>query len=215
MIGHRTATLEWIRNSRLAKATRPTISQSTRPWIIEKIKSFRESDVLPFHNIHDARMVKAASAKENLVFKKSIDTLFITICEFIAQILDPDPSCRAEAARLIVRLSSNSRRSCAPETGTYCEARKRIPVNVIKELVRQSSSKIDADGAAHRIWKGRRVVIIDGSTVSMPDTHDNQRVYPQSKTPRYRPRLSIGTDCCFDIIINKSCSRFGELALQR
>ena len=158
------------------------MSHSTRQWISEKIKSFRESDVLPFHDILDARMVKSALEKEDLVFKKSIYTPFITICVFLSQILDPDHSCRAAVARLIVWLSSNGRKPCAPETGTYCEARQRIPVNVIKDLVHQTSSKIDANGSAHWLWKGKQVVLIDGSTVSMPDTHDNQKVYPQSKT---------------------------------
>jgi hypothetical protein len=158
------------------------MSQSTRQWIFEKIKSFRESDALPFHDILDAQMVKDALAKEALVFKQSIYTPFITICVFLSQILDPDHSCRAAVARLIVWLSSNGRKPCAPETGTYCEARQRIPVSVIKDLVHQTASKIDDNGSVDWLWKGRSVFIVDGSTVSMPDTPANQSVYPQSKT---------------------------------
>jgi len=35
-------------------------AQSTRRWIEEKVKSFRESEVLPFHEILSADMVKSA-----------------------------------------------------------------------------------------------------------------------------------------------------------
>ena len=32
------------------------------------------------------------------------------------------------------------------------------------------------------LWKGRRLVLADGSTASMPDTPRNQRVFPQSRS---------------------------------
>ena len=34
--------------------------QATRRWISEKVKSLNESNVLPFHDILDAKMVNAA-----------------------------------------------------------------------------------------------------------------------------------------------------------
>src|SRR5271157_4414595 len=43
-------------------ARRPTMSQATRRWISEKVKSLNESNVLPFHDILDAEMVNAALA---------------------------------------------------------------------------------------------------------------------------------------------------------
>ncbi len=36
--------------------------QATRRWISEKVKSLHASDVLPFHDILDAKMVNAALA---------------------------------------------------------------------------------------------------------------------------------------------------------
>jgi hypothetical protein len=83
---------------------------------------------------------------------------------------------------MIVWLSSNGRKQCSPETGTYCEARQRTPVSVIKDPAHQTASKIDDNGSVDWPWKVRSVDIFDGSTVSMPDTHANQSVHPQSKT---------------------------------
>ena len=107
------------------------MSQATRRWISEKVKSLRESNVLPFHDILDARMVKSALAEEGVRFNDSIYTPLVTLCVFLSQVLDPDHSCRAAVARLIVWLAINGRKPCAPETGSYCDARQRLPLGVV------------------------------------------------------------------------------------
>jgi hypothetical protein len=38
------------------------------------------------------------------------------------------------------------------------------------------------------LWKGRRVLAYDGSTVSMPETAENQQAYPQPP----QQRLGVG-----------------------
>jgi hypothetical protein len=38
--------------------------------------------------------------------------------------------------------------------------------------------KLDAHANAHWLWKGRRVYLFDGTTVSMPDTEANRKEYP-------------------------------------
>ena len=48
--------------------------QTTRRWISDKVNSLRESDVLPFHDILDAQMVKAALAQEGVRFSERIYT---------------------------------------------------------------------------------------------------------------------------------------------
>src|SRR5512135_3220323 len=92
----------------------------------ERVKSLRESNVLPFHDILDADMVKSALAEEGVTFNACIYTPLVTLCLFLSQVLDPDHSCRAAVARLIVWLAINRRKTCAPETNTYCDARQRL-----------------------------------------------------------------------------------------
>lgn len=50
--------------------------------------------------------------------KERIYTPFVTLCMFLSQVLDPDHSCRAAVARLIVWLAVNHRKPCAAETGS-------------------------------------------------------------------------------------------------
>ena len=96
--------------------------QATQRRISEKVKSFRESDVLPFHDILDATMVKAALVADGVTFNESIYTPLTTLCVFLSQVLDPDHSCRAAVARLIVWLALSGRKPCSPDTGAYCDA---------------------------------------------------------------------------------------------
>ena len=158
------------------------MSQATRRWISETVKSLREADVLPFHDILDATMVNAALAEEQVTFSERIYTPLVTLCLFLSQVLDPDHSCRAAVARLIVWLAINGRKPCAPDTGSYCDARQRLPVGAVARLVRQTAREIEGRAPDGWLWKGRRVWLVDGTTASMPDTPENQRAFPQSQS---------------------------------
>jgi hypothetical protein len=157
------------------------VPQSTRRWISEKVNSLRESTILPFHEILDAGMVEAALAEEQVTFSERIYTPLVTLCIFLSQVLDPDHSCRAAVARLIVWMAVDGRKPCAPDTSSYCEARQRIPLGVVARLVRGTAREIDGRALDSWLWHGRRVSLIDGTTVSMPDTPKNQAAFPQSK----------------------------------
>jgi len=156
------------------------VSQATRRWISEKVKSVRDSQILPFHEILDAGMVNRALLAEGVTFHQRIDTPLVTTCLFLSQVIDPDHSCRAAVARLIVWLAVNKRKTCAPDTASYCEARQRLPEGVIARLVRETARRTDARARDAWLWKGRTVTLIDGTTASMPDSLANQKEYPQS-----------------------------------
>jgi hypothetical protein len=48
---------------------------------------------------------------------------------------------------------------------------------------------LDEGAKKNWLWKGRRVLAYDGSTVSMPDTAENQQAYPQP--PQQEPGLGF------------------------
>ena len=158
--------------------------QATRRWISEKVKSLHKADLLPFHEILDAQMVDTALASAGVTFKERIYTPFVTLCMFLSQVLDPDHSCRAAVARLIVWLTVNDRKPCSPDTNSYCDARQRLPLGVIVALVLLTARKVEADARDQWLWKGRKVALVDGSTISMPDTVKNQQEFPQSNTQK-------------------------------
>lgn len=48
-------------------------------------------------------------------------------------------------------------------------------------MARETGSALETNAKEDWRWKGRRVLAYDGSTVSMPDTPENQEAYPQQK----------------------------------
>jgi len=160
------------------------MSQATRRRISEKVKSLRESDALPFHEILDAEMVKSAPASAEVTYNERVYTPFVTLCMFLWQVLDPDHSCSGAVARLIVWMALNGRKPRSPETNSYCEARQRLPPEVIVDLVHRTAAKLEAGAPDEWLWKGRRVALVDGTTVSMPDTPQNQKAFPQPRSQR-------------------------------
>jgi len=55
---------------------------------------------------------------------------------------------------------------------------------LLPRLTRTVAQKLAAKVPADALWHGHRVELVDGSTVSMPDTPANQKAYPQPKTQK-------------------------------
>ena len=76
-------------------------------------------------------------------------------------------------------MAIHDRKACSEQTGTYCDARQRLPLEVVVRLVRRTGREVEGRAAADWLWKGRRVLLVDGTTASMPDTPRNQAAFPQ------------------------------------
>ncbi|HRS28683.1 MAG: IS4 family transposase [Phycisphaerae bacterium] len=61
----------------------------------------------------------------------------------------------------------------------YCQALKRLPVDVLRRLLRQAVTRQRRDSEAIARWRGHRVVFVDGSSCSMPDTPELQQRFGQ------------------------------------
>jgi hypothetical protein len=142
----------------------------------------RDGQSPPFCDILDGEMVRQVLTEEKVIFRERIFTPLITLWTFLSQVLSPDHSCREAVDRLIAYQSARGRPACVPETHTYCKARKRLPLGVVRRLVHQTADDLQARVPREWLWKGRHVVLVDGTTVSMPDTPANQQAFPQPRT---------------------------------
>jgi hypothetical protein len=107
-----------------------------------------------------------------------------TLSLFLSQAISVDRSCRnvvnqSSIARLIGGLPK-----CSTATGGYCKARSRLPVDMVRDLTRFTGQLIDQKVCHKWRWQGRRVRIVDGTTVTLPDTPKNQKRYPQLKAQK-------------------------------
>jgi hypothetical protein len=70
------------------------------------------------------------------------------------------------------------------DTGPYCKARERLPVGVVKHLAKSAGADLHKKYPSGQFLRGRRVKIVDGTTLSMPDTPENQKQFPQPHTQK-------------------------------
>lgn len=98
---------------------------------------------------------------------------------FLAQVLNDDRSCQAAVNESAVKRLSGGLPACSTATGAYCRARQRLPLEMVQSLARATGQWIDRGVPERWRWQGRRVRVVDGSTVTMPDTPDNQAAFPQ------------------------------------
>lgn len=103
----------------------------------------------------------------------------VTLAMFMRQVLNEDRSCqkavnRWAAQRVAEGLSANS-----VDTAAYCRARQRLPIEMVMALTRASGQLMSTQAPRGWRWRGRVVKLVDGSTISMPDTPANQSWYPQ------------------------------------
>lgn len=103
----------------------------------------------------------------------------VTIWVFLSQCLSADHSCRDAVARLIAWRLARGLRPCSAETGAYCTARAALPEEACYQLARDTGRQVDEQAPADWLWLGHRVLDVDGSTLTMPDTPANQAQYPQ------------------------------------
>ena len=64
-------------------------------------------------------------------------------------------------------------------TSAYCQARQRIGIEDLQKIGEEVSEQIHKEVRQAQRWKGHEVRVIDGTGISMPDTEQNQRAFPQ------------------------------------
>jgi hypothetical protein len=158
------------------------VDQPTIPHIRDQIKLLQEAPQLPFCDLLDDQLVQDVLRSERVTFRDRVYTPIVTLWTFLSQVLSTDHSCRQAVTRLIAHRTARGQEPCSPDTGNDCKARQRLPVGVLTRLVRIIALSLQKRVPGEWLWKGREVLLVDGSTVSMPDTKASQRVFPQSKT---------------------------------
>ena len=105
----------------------------------------------------------------------------VTFWAFVAQALSPRSSCREVARRIEVWWRWGNLRSAQTITpSAYCQARQRLTLPTLQLIAGQVAWAVERHVLKSEKWlEGREVKIMDGTAVSMPDTPENQAIWPQ------------------------------------
>jgi hypothetical protein len=175
-------------------------------------RQFLQDADLPFTDVLSEKIVAQALAAINVYWMDRVYPPLVTLWVFLSQVLSADHSCRAAVARLIAHRISSGQGPCSPDTGAYCQARKRLPEKFFSTVACETGRALDAGVDSNWLWKKRRVHMFDGSTVSMPDTAANQRAYPQL----YNQAPGVGFPIArIAAIISLSCGAILDLGISR
>jgi DDE family transposase len=121
-------------------------------WVVEEVGQWRERDYSPLR----------------------------TLKLFLEQVLSADQSCQDAVARGVSERVAQGEAPCSLNNGPYCQARLRLPLGLPVRVARESGARLCAGQPAAWRWRGREVKLVDGTTVSMPDTAANQARFAQS-----------------------------------
>ena len=103
-----------------------------------------------------------------------------TFWAFFSQVLDADGGCQEVVRKMQALAASRSLPSPSASTSAYCQARTKLKVNELETILSHTAKTLHEQGRSER-WKDRRVVVVDGTGLSMPDTVENQATWPQTR----------------------------------
>jgi hypothetical protein len=107
-------------------------------------------------------------------YRNRLYTPIQTLCMFISQALNSDRSCQ----NIVNEMALSTNQSVS--TGGYCKARQRLSERMVSELTKAVAQCNEQHVKTRWRWQDRTVYLVDGTTLTMPDTPANQESYPQT-----------------------------------
>jgi hypothetical protein len=190
--------------------------------------AFLASEALPFAHVLSAERIRRVFAKHDGMFGgQSIYSTAVVLWSFLGQVLrdGKEASCQASVARVVAYCEQEQIAPPTADTGDYCRARAKLSEAALHELSCDVAAETETAAQADWLWKDKHAKLIDGFTLTMPDTPANQAEYPQqtSQKPgvglpiaRAVAILALATACVMDLALGRYAGKqTGEPALLR
>lgn len=188
-------------------------------------KQYAQHGELPFSDILSKELVLGALKSLGKRYYDSLYNPVVTLWIFLSQAISADRSMAAAVEGFVAWRLSRGLSACSTNTGGYSRARSRLAEELLVKLTRVTGSELARQAIPEWLWKGRHVKIFDGSTVSMPDTPENQAEYPQQKNQkpgvgfpiaRIGVLFSLSVGSVLDLGLRRWAGKFqSELAILR
>jgi hypothetical protein len=144
-------------------------------------QSFAQNQGLPFADVLSPATVAQAAGRHQANFGTGHTwTVSLTLWTFLTQCLSGAKDCVSAVARAIAWCCQHGQTPPTPHTGSYCKARAKLPLPLLQDLTRHSGQQLEQHTPSSWRWRDRRVLLVDGTTLSLPDTAANQQAWPQS-----------------------------------
>lgn len=192
------------------------------------VTSFLSTRGLPFDSVLPAERIREIFAKHGGLFgmNGSYSTV-VVLWAFLGQVLrcGKEAACQSAVACIIAHCEVTGKPVPTEDTGCYCVARAKLSEDALHELSNEVAKELEEQADESWLWKNMHPKLIDGFTFTMPDTAENQKVYPQieSQEPgvgfpiaRAVAILSLATAAIMDLAIAPYAGKeTGETAILR
>lgn len=128
-----------------------------------------------------SNMVATICKEIDYLFRDRGYTPMVVVWMFITQLLSADHSCQQAVTRLNAWRVRRGLGRLSSETTSYCKARSRLPEALFERLLSWTSCRCEEALDKAWLFQGRIVEMVDGWTVTMADTEENQEEYPQMR----------------------------------
>ncbi len=190
--------------------------------------SFLSQPGLPFASILSAERIKRIFTRHgNLFGLGQIYSTAVMVWAFLSQVLrdGKEASCRSAVARVVVYQQQHEAPVPTSDTGDYCRARAKLSQAALRDVSVEVAAEVEEQAEDKWLWKSLHAKLVDGFTFTMPDTEQNQALYPSPKSQkkgvglpiaRVTAILSLATACVMDVAMGPySGKETGETALLR
>lgn len=106
-----------------------------------------------------------------------------TFWGFFHQTLSADGGCQEVVNQFRVLSEQRGLGRVSLSTSAYCQARKKLNLSLLEKVLSHTQNQLPVNKTTHPLVD-RRVVVADGTGVSMSDTPSNQQVFPQPKSQK-------------------------------
>ena len=158
----------------MTHCNRPSLSQQRR-----LAKQVQKIDANHFFNLLTGPQLLEAVEAQLPEHRERHYPPTLTLSMFLGQVMSADGSCQNTVNEALVNRLLSGMSVGSANTGGYCIARQRLPQEMVSTLARQTGALLGAYTPTGWLWRGRHVKLVDGTTVSMPDTEANQARFPQ------------------------------------
>nr|WP_305042829.1 transposase domain-containing protein [Geoalkalibacter sp.] len=107
--------------------------------------------------------------KEGAMSRRRLFSKENTFWAFFSQVLDADGGCKEVIRKLQSYASLKGITFPSSSTSSYCTARKKLDIQTLAEIFGHTAGHPEGGSEIGRL-NGRRVIVVDGTGISMPDT---------------------------------------------
>ena len=106
-----------------------------------------------------------------------------TFWAFLSQILDADGGCKEVIRKFQASVSVRGIDIPSSSTASYCTARSKLDQQTLATILGHTAKRLE-DMPETGVLNNRRVIVVDGTGVTMPDTVENQEAWPQPSSQK-------------------------------